>query len=217
MIPGRFRAAVFDVDGVLVDTEPLWADAETTLLARRGLPFTEDDRRATVGRSIDATLREYAGRLGLAATAVPALRAELIEVIRPLYLTAATAMPGARDLVERLADQMPVAAASNTDRDLIEGALDRIGLLPAFTVLVTAQDVPRPKPAPDVYLEACARLGVPPTQAIAFEDSASGMTAARAAGLWCVAVPGGPHVAIDAADLAVASLADVLDLIGHSM
>jgi HAD superfamily hydrolase (TIGR01509 family) len=208
---------VFDVDGLLIDTEPLWARAEEALLARRGLPFTEEDRRRTVGRSIDATIRDYADRMGLSPSADAPLRRELMSLVGPMYRAEASPMPGAIEIVERLGRRMPLAAATNTDRHLVEGALRRAGLLGAFTALVTAGDVARPKPAPDVYLEACARLGVAPPEAVGFEDSASGMAAARAAGLWCIAVPDGPHVIVDDADLVVSSLTDLIPSLSHSI
>jgi HAD superfamily hydrolase (TIGR01509 family) len=211
-LPGRFRGAVFDFDGLLVDSEPGWARAEERLLARHGHRYTDADRLATVGRSIDDSVCVYAERLGLAPDGVPALRAELIELARAEYLAGFPIRPGATALVGALGGWMPVGLASNTDRMLVEAALERTPFATAFRVIVTADDVEHPKPAPDLYLLACRLLGVEPSAAIAFEDSASGVRAAKAAGLTVVAVPQEPELGAALAglpDLVVASLAEL--------
>lgn len=209
ILPGRFRAAVFDFDGLLVDSEPSWGRSEERLLARHGLSYTEDDRRATVGRSIDESVAVYAARLDLPAEWVPALRAELIDLARIEYAAGFAPRPGAAELVAALRPWMRLAVASNTDRALVEVGLARTPFGTTFDVVVAADDVGRPKPAPDVYLLACRRLDVRPSEAIAFEDSASGVYAARAAGLTVVAAPSVPGLPLDAADFVVDSLADI--------
>ena len=208
-LPGRFQAAVFDMDGLLIDSEPLWARAEADLLAARGGEMTEADRLATFGRSITASIMVYADRLGIPDAAVE-LRAELVERVRALYATEAAIMPGVAELVERLHGRLPLAVASNSDRDLIELGLARIGLRDRFDHLVSASEVPRAKPWPDVYLEACRRLCVEPRDAIGFEDSPAGIEALRGAGMTSVGVRAAGALPLDRADRVVGWLSEVL-------
>jgi HAD superfamily hydrolase (TIGR01509 family) len=205
VLPDRFRAVVFDVDGLLVATEPAWAAAEAELLARRGYEFTEADRLATIGRPVDVSIAVYAHRMGIPLAAHSALRAELLDAMQA-RLDAAVARPGARRLVDALAGLMPRAVASASPRSIVDDALAAAGMKDAFTVVVSGEDVSRPKPAPDAYLIACHRLGVQPGEAVAFEDSEHGIRAAVSAGMFCVAVPSDPGVDASAADLVLPSL-----------
>lgn len=209
----RFRAAVFDFDGLMVDSEPLWVESERTLLARHGLELTEADIAATHGHSL-------AEMMGIYATRIPgadplALGAEMMAIMRGAYAAGVPLRPGAVELVRTLADLMPVAIASNTDASLVRGVLIALDLGDAFTDVLSGTAVPRPKPAPDVYLAACEALGTPPAQVICFEDSPPGIRAAKAAGLWCVGVPDrdGVDLAAAGADLVVASLLEILPLV----
>ena len=208
-LPGRFRAAVFDCDGLLVDSEPAWGRAEARLLARRGHVYTEADRRATVGRSIDESVSGYAERLGLSADKVPALRSELIDLARDEFRAGLALRPGAAELVIALRPWMRLGLASNTDRPLVELALAGTELARSFDVVVTGDVVADPKPAPDLYLLACRLLRVRPSDAIAFEDSDAGVLSAKAAGLTVVAVPQRQGLAVNVADFVVGSLADL--------
>jgi beta-phosphoglucomutase-like phosphatase (HAD superfamily) len=115
-------------------------------------------------------------------------------------------------LIRSLEGRLPLAVASNTDADLVREVLDHAGLLDAFAAIASGADIGHGKPRPDVYLHACRELGVDPRDAIAFEDSPTGVRAAKAAGLTCVGVPVRDDVDLAAAgaDVVVASLADVL-------
>jgi HAD superfamily hydrolase (TIGR01509 family) len=212
VLPGPIRAAVFDMDGVLIDTEPLWLAAETELLERHGDRLTAADAEATHGRSIEDTVAVYAARLDGAVVA--AIRDELLAAMRVHYAAAPPLRPGARDLVEALGRRMPLGVASNTDGDLVRLALEGAGLLGAFAVIASGADIGRAKPYPDVYLAACHGLGVEPGLAVAVEDSPAGVRAAKAAGMMCIGVPDRDGVDLMAAgaDLVVASLVDLLGL-----
>lgn len=188
-LPGRFRAVVFDLDGLLLDTEPGWHRAEAELLQRHGGMYTDADEAATVGWSVDATVRRYAHRLGLGDDTIPALAAELLDLVRGEYSGAIPMRPGAAQLVARLRGQVPLGIASNTARSLVGIAVASAGFADAFEAIVSADEVARPKPAPDVYLETCRRLGVDPSAAVGIEDSTSGIAAAKMAGLTVIAVP----------------------------
>jgi HAD superfamily hydrolase (TIGR01509 family) len=200
---------VFDMDGLLVDSEALWAEAERELFARHGHPDAEIDAAATHGRSIADTIDVYTRHLGPVDPVE--LEAELLDLVRVHYEAGPPLMAGARSLLERLAGRLPLAIASNSNAWLVRLALDGTGLLDVFGSVVSGVDVERAKPHPDVYLTACRELGVAPSSAIAFEDSPAGVRAAVAAGLTVVGVPerAGVDLAADGATLVLASLEEV--------
>jgi HAD superfamily hydrolase (TIGR01509 family) len=198
--PGAARwplAAVFDCDGLLLDTAACWREAFEYALR-------ED------GRELDLAL--LAGLSGASVRTA----AELLDVspgLLRLELEAAfararlQALPGAALLVSRLRSLMPLGVATNGPESLVTSALNRVDLLDAFEAVVSAESEAHDKPAPHVYLAACARLGVDPSDAIAFEDSAIGVQAATRAGLTVVFVPSDPRDRA-AADLRVSRLDD---------
>jgi HAD superfamily hydrolase (TIGR01509 family) len=208
VLPGRFRAAVFDMDGLLLDTEPLWHDAERELLERHGDTFSDADVEASHGRALVDTAAAYADRLGLPADTI---EREIGEIMLAHYVAGAPLHAGARELVDALEGRVALAVASNTSADLVRRALDATGLS-ALRVVVSGQDLGRPKPAPDVYIAACLALGVAPADAIAFEDSPMGVQAALAAGLFVVGVPERPDVDLAAAGahVVLGSLVEVI-------
>ena len=207
-LPGRFRAAVFDMDGLLLDTEPLWHDAERELLERHGDTFSDADLEASHGRALVDTAAVYAERLGFPADAI---EREIGEIMLAHYVAGAPLHAGARELVDALEGRVALAVASNTSADLVRQALDAVGLS-ALGVVVSGQDLGQPKPAPDVYVAACRALGVAPADAIAFEDSPMGVQSALAAGLFVVGVPERPDVDLAAAGahLVLGSLGEVI-------
>jgi HAD superfamily hydrolase (TIGR01509 family) len=209
-LPGRFRAVVFDMDGLLLDSEEAWHQAERDLLASHGSELTEADRIASVGRSVDDVILWYADRVGWPHERAPELRDELMRRVRERYAEIAP-MPGARELVARLRGRVRLGLASNTDRPLVDHALAATGLADAFDAVVTAEEVALAKPAPDLYLLACRRLGVPPDEAVALEDSETGVRAAKAAGMTCIAIPQVDGLDVSAADQIVDSLERLLE------
>lgn len=206
----RPAAVVFDCDGLLVDTEPCWTVAETELFARRGLSFGIEQKALVIGKSLAAASGALAGLFGEPGGAA-AIADELLALVTEVIGARAEAMPGAKDLVERVAlAGLPVAVASNSPRSLLDVALARGGF--TFAVSVAADEVERPKPAPDIYRHACALLGVAARDTLAFEDSMTGLLSARAAGVRVVGVPTLRHEEFPADHVAV-SLLDA-DLLG---
>ncbi|MEU3763698.1 HAD family phosphatase [Amycolatopsis keratiniphila] len=200
------RAVVFDCDGLLMDTEPCWSVAETELFARRGLPFGADEKALVIGKSLPAAADAMAEAFG-EPDAGAEIADELLRLVTEVVTAKAEAMPGARELVELTAAAVPVAVASNSPRALLDAALARGGLAEMFPVKLAADEVTAPKPDPEMYSTACALLNVEPSDALAFEDSMTGLRSARAAGVPVIGVPTLKHQDFPA-DVVIGSLCD---------
>jgi HAD superfamily hydrolase (TIGR01509 family) len=199
-------AVVFDCDGVLLDTEAAWTRAETTLFARYGHTYGPEEKRLLIGGSLADTGRALEGLLGDRRSSSQ-LSEELIELAAAEFAQGVEPMPGALRVVDELRGRRPIAVASNSERRLVDLALGASGLTGAFDAVIAGDEISHPKPAPDIYLEACRRLGVRPDRAAAIEDSPTGAAAARAAGLFVIGIPYLPDLVFEA-DLVGRSLED---------
>lgn len=208
-LPGPFDGVVVDMDGLLLHTERHWLVAKRELFGRYGVALTEADHRAVFGAADIPSATYFAGRLRVPTEGIPALRDEYIGIVTELFDGGVELTPGAAEFVARLSTAAPLALASNTRRALVERVLAATPIRACFDVLVCGDEA-APKPAPDLYLLACARLGVEPSRSLAFEDSPTGVRAAKAAGLTCVGVPSDPRNPLPDADLVVESLAALL-------
>ncbi|WP_329459145.1 HAD family hydrolase [Streptomyces sp. NBC_01497] len=193
MSTSRTTAVLFDLDGTLVDTEPLYYEATRRLLAHHGVAdFTWEQHAGFIGVGTRETLEVLAARFALAAP-VDALLAEENTRYLELLRSSAEVFPQMRKFVERLHTAgVPMAVASGSSGEAIDAALAHGGLEGFFTVTASAEEVAAGKPEPDVFLEAARRLGVPPGACAVIEDSAPGVAAAHAAGMRCLAVPSVP-------------------------
>jgi HAD superfamily hydrolase (TIGR01509 family) len=188
----RPRAVIFDVDGLLVESEEYWDEARRTFVAEHGGGWTRADQKRVMG----ANSAEWAGYIR-----------ERFGIERPPEQI----ISAVQERVRALSERYSLAVASSAPRLVIEAVLDHLGVRPQFQAVVSADKVPRGKPEPDVYLEVARRLGVDPTQAVAFEDSENGVRAAKAAGMRVVAVPNRGYASpggFEQADLVLASLED---------
>jgi HAD superfamily hydrolase (TIGR01509 family) len=205
----RFEAIVFDNDGLLLDTEHAWTRAETVLFERHGSTFTAEHKRELIGTSVVESAAKVERMLGLPGRGA-ALMGELHELVMEELLAGVPPRPGALELLAAVrAAGIPVGLASNSSRAFVDRALSVAQLANGhFDVVLSAEDVDRPKPAPDLYLAACSALGAAPERSAALEDSPVGVASALAAGLYVVAVPYFADTRIEGASLTVRTLAD---------
>jgi HAD superfamily hydrolase (TIGR01509 family) len=181
-------AVVFDLDGLLLDSEQLWDEAREELARERGGRWHPGAQRDMMGMSSPEWSRYMHDRIGLRESPEEINRL-VVERMLALYDKKLPLLPGAVDAVERLGERWPLGLASSSNRPLIDRVLELSGLARWFRVTVSSEEAARGKPAPDVYLEAARRLGVDPARAAAVEDSHNGIRAARAAGMAVIAIP----------------------------
>jgi HAD superfamily hydrolase (TIGR01509 family) len=205
----RPEAVLFDNDGLLLDTESVWTRAEEDLFEAHGVVFTAEHKRELIGTSADIAgglLEGWLDRPGQLAVLIE----ELNELVVAELEHGVEAMVGARDLLEALKAQgTPIGLVSNSPLAFVVRSLEIVGFEGIFDAVVSGHEVAAPKPAPDPYLEGCRRLGVEPGPGvIALEDSPTGVTAARAAGLTVIGVPSLDGVELAESHHLAASLAD---------
>jgi HAD superfamily hydrolase (TIGR01509 family) len=184
-------AVVFDMDGVIVDSEQVWDDVRENYTHDVGGRYTASATRDMMGMSSLEWSRYMAEVLGVPGTP-DEINAAVVALMLERYGESPPLISGAVDAVRRIAAGWPLAIASSSNPELIEVVLRSAGLEHAFPVIVSSQEVARGKPAPDVYLEAARRLDVAPARCAAVEDSHNGIRAAKAAGMRVLAVPN-PH------------------------
>ena len=179
---------VFDLDGLLLESEQVWDAAREELVRKRGGRWHERAQRDMMGMSSPEWSRYVHEQLGV-PDPPEEISAEVVRRLERLYRERLPVIPGAREAVERLAGRWPLALASSSNRELIDLALELMGVAQDFAATVSSEEVARGKPAPDVYLEAARRLAVDPKAAAAVEDSHNGIRSAKAAGMRVVAIP----------------------------
>jgi HAD superfamily hydrolase (TIGR01509 family) len=205
-------AVVFDLDGVLVDTEELWDEARRRLAEERGARWPDDAQRTTMGMSSPEWSRYMHEVIGLPEPPEQ-LAAEVVRRLEALYRERLPLVPGALEAVRRIGAHWPLGIASSSNRPLIDLFLELTDTSDLFGATVSSEEVERGKPAPDVYLEAARALGVDPARCAAIEDSENGIRSASAAGMRVVAVPNGVFPpSEEALSLAVAVLGSLDEL-----
>jgi HAD superfamily hydrolase (TIGR01509 family) len=204
------EAFVFDLDGVLLDSEQVWDEAREQLAQERGGRWHPQAQRDMMGMSSPEWSRYMHEVIGLPEPP-DEINREVVERLAAIYEEHLPVIDGARGAVERMGARWPLGVASSSNRELIELVLERLGVAQLFAATVSSEEVARGKPAPDVYLEAARRLNVDPKKAAAVEDSHNGILAAKAAGMCVLAIPNAHFPpepdALEQADAVVGSLA----------
>jgi HAD superfamily hydrolase (TIGR01509 family) len=196
------RALVFDLDGVLLDSEQVWNQAKEEVVREHRGRWREEAPRTMMGMSSLEWSRYLHDEFGVQLEP-DEISDEVVRRLERIYRDRLPLVDGAREAVERFSATLPLGLASSSNREIIDLFLDLSGLGPHFAVTLSSEEVERGKPAPDVYLEVARRLGVDPRDTVAVEDSDNGIGAARAAGMRVIAVPN-PHYPPNPAALAEA-------------
>jgi HAD superfamily hydrolase (TIGR01509 family) len=210
----RFDAVLFDMDGVLVDSESRWNAVRIAYAAARGRPWGLDDQHAVMGANSIQWATIMRDRLALDDVPVDRILRDVVDgVVREFRQGSVPVIPGAPDAVRRIAARWPVALASSSHAEVIAAALDLLGIHDALGAVTSSDEVTHGKPEPDVYRLAAQRLGAAPERCLVVEDSTNGILAGKAAGAYVVLIPN-PTVlpaqhAIDAADAVIERIGDL--------
>ena len=206
------EAVVFDLDGVLLDSEQVWDEVREELVKERGGRWHDRAQTEMMGMSSIEWSRYMHDELGV-PDPPQEISADVVRRLEEVYRKRLPLIDGAHEAVERLAARWPLGLASSSNREVIDLVLDLSGLARFFRVTVSSEEVPRGKPEPDVYLEAARRLGVPPERCAAVEDSHNGIRSAKAAGMRVIAIPNQHYPpgeeALTLADVTLNSLAEL--------
>lgn len=184
----KVLAVIFDLDGVLIDSERAWDAARREVALEHGGRWPAEATREMMGMSSTEWSRYMHDQLGV-ALAPEQISESVVARLERLYREHLPLLPGAREAVTTLAAVWPLGLASSANRPIIELVLDLSELRECFAATVSSEEVPRGKPAPDVYLEAARRLGVSPAECVAVEDSTNGIRSGAAADMTVIAVP----------------------------
>ena len=184
------KAIVFDMDGLLIDSEPFWRRAEIATFRTVGLELTDDDCAKTMGVRVDEVVHYWFEQKPWNGISPEAVAESIVSEVIRLVRSEGKAMPGVRELIAFFrARGLPMAIASSSYQKLIDVVVSSLGIEQDIVLSYSAENEAFGKPHPGVYLTACKQLGVEPAAALAFEDSPNGVKAARAAGMRCVFVP----------------------------
>ena len=205
-----FGASIFDMDGLLVDSEPLWHEAEIDVLGGLGVPLVASACRQTKGMFVNEVTRYWHERYPWTGPPTDEVAVEVVDRVMALVVAKGEPKPGVRQAIDLCrAHGLPLAVASSSEYRLIDLVLDYFGWADAFELVHSAEDEPYGKPHPGVFLTAATRLGVAPDRCLVWEDAPAGVLAAKAARMACVAVPETAerdHPAIALADAVLGSL-----------
>jgi HAD superfamily hydrolase (TIGR01509 family) len=212
MLPAVIAAVIFDLDGLLVDSERAWDRVRRAYVEERGGRWRDSATRDMMGMSSVEWSRYVHEALGVDLPP-ERISEEVADRVAELYERELPLLPGAVEAVERIAERWPLGLASSSNRELIDRVLELAGIASRFQATVSSEEVVRGKPAPDVYLEAARRLEAPPGECAAIEDSHNGILSAADAGLRVIAIPNRQfppgREALDRADRVLKSLEEL--------
>jgi sugar-phosphatase len=208
------KAVIFDMDGLLIDSEPFWRRSHQVVLARHGYDVTEDEVRAAAGKRTADQVAVWRERFGFHESLDPDMTDQIVDEVISSIHTHGEPMAGVDKLVRELHEHgMPLAVASSSSVRLIDVVLERLGIRQYMQAVHSGENEKRGKPHPDVFITTAKTLGVKPENCLVFEDSLNGVKAAKAAGMYCIAVPEEPYERADfiaaKADRVISSLEDI--------
>jgi HAD superfamily hydrolase (TIGR01509 family) len=208
----KVDAVVFDLDGVLIDSEHVWDEVREDLARERGGHWHDGAQADMMGMSSIEWSRYMHDVIGLSESPAE-INDEVVDRMLERYAERLPLINGAVDAVHRMADSFPLALASSSNRRVIDAVLEASGLRSSFETTVSSEEVAQGKPAPNVFLEAAHRLAVPPERCVAVEDSTNGIRAAHAAGMRVIAIPNRryppPKHALALADVTLRTVSDL--------
>ena len=186
----KIQAAIFDMDGLLIDSEPLWKEVEIPVFRNVGVPLTYEMCHETEGMRLDAAVKHWYDRYPWQGSTLLEVEQSIMHNMRLMMAEKGEAMTGVYDILQLFkTHHIPMAVASSSPMSLIEAVVDKLQIRDYFQALCSAKDEKYGKPHPDVFLTAARKLGVDPANCIVFEDASLGVQAANAAGMVSVAVP----------------------------
>lgn len=207
------KAAIFDMDGLLIDSEPFWRQSHREVLGRYGYIVTEDEVRAAAGKRTREQVELWHQRFQWTEPSVDGVTQEIVNNVSSLIHIHGEALPGVRHIINLLhKHRIPMAVASSSSQGLINSVMKKLDLKKSMKFAVSGEDEKRGKPFPDVFITAANKLNVQPQNCLVFEDSLNGIRAAKAAGMKCIAVPekeNSNKPEFDEADIVINSLEDL--------
>ncbi len=212
-VPAWFAASIFDMDGLLIDSEILWHQAEIEILGGLGVPLAVEGCRTTKGMFVDEVTEHWYGLYPWRGPTPDEVAVTIVDRVIDLIVAKGELKPGAVHAIDLCAGRdLALAVASSSQYRLIDAALGHFDLRDRFALIHSAEDEDYGKPHPAVFLTAAAKLGAMPQRCLVWEDAPAGVLAAKAASMACIAVPEhgeGHHPAFGLADLVVDSLLEV--------
>lgn len=215
------KAVIFDMDGLLLDSEPFWRRAQAYAFDTVGLTLSEDDMRQTMGRRIDEVVAHWYHERPWKGASQKDIEALIVDKVIELVKTEGAPLPGVKHVLEFFKSKaIPMAIASSSSGEIINAVVDTLNIRAYFAHTYSAEHESHGKPHPGVYITTASLLGVPPHRCLAFEDSPSGVLSAKAAKMLCVAVPASEnknHSYIQIADAVIDSLEQFDDKLFSSL
>lgn len=214
-------AVIFDMDGLLIDSEPFWRRAQVYAFGTVGLKLDDNDMRSTMGRRIDEVVGHWYNERPWTGASQKDIEALIIDKVIELVEAEGNSMPGVKHVLDFFQDKrVPMALASSSSSEIINAVLNKLNVKGYFEHIYSAENETHGKPHPGVYITTASLLGVPAHRCLAFEDSPSGVLAAKAAKMKCVAVPDTDHKSdkfIQIADVVMNSLEEFNETIFKSL